>query len=131
MHVVSGQVDLCDIWHDYKEVATPLPSQMAQRLNICQSLNKPSFVGESGMCAGITENQACAWEITPTTLQQRATFLAAKLQAGLNKGLAGYILWSKGDTSVKYDIGPGDPIESMLAKYGSSIAPQTSTRGPK
>jgi hypothetical protein len=120
MQIVSGQVELCDVWHDYKAPATPLPSQMSQRINSCQRLNKPSFVGESGMCAGITADQTCSWTIDHTTLQQRATFLAAKLEAGLSAGLAGYILWNKGDKSVEGDIGPDDPTESVMSQYGSA-----------
>jgi hypothetical protein len=116
MQVVSGQVDLCDVWHDYGQVATPLPSKMLQRLNVCQRLNKPSFVGEAGICADVTASQTCSGVITFTSLQQRATLFAVKLDAGFNAGLAGYILWNRGDTSVQGDIGPGDPIESVLAK---------------
>jgi hypothetical protein len=119
MQIVSGQVDLCDVWHDYERVATPLPSQMSQRLNICQHLNKPSFVGESGICADITANHTCSGDITPTSLHLRATLFAAKLDSGFNAGLAGYILWNKGETSVEYAIGPSDPMESVLTKYGS------------
>jgi mannan endo-1,4-beta-mannosidase len=117
MQVVSGQVDLCDVWHDYEQIATPLPLQMVQRLNICQHLNKPSFVGESGICADVTASQTCSGAITSTSLHERATLFAAKLDAGFNMGLAGYILWNKGDKSVQSDIGPGDPTEAILAKY--------------
>jgi len=115
--IVSGQVDLCDVWHDYEQAATPLPSQMQQRIGICQNLNKPSFVGESGICADTTASEACSGTITTTTLQQRATFFDAKLGAGFNAGLAGYIIWNKGSQSVQSDIGPGDPTEGVLAKY--------------
>ncbi len=115
--IVSGQVDLCDVWHDYGQVATPLPSQIHQRIGVCQNLNKPSFVGESGICADITANEICSGTITTTTLQQRATFFDAKLGAGFNAELAGYIIWNKGSESVQDNIGPGDPTESVLAKY--------------
>ncbi len=90
---------------------------MQQRIGICQNLNKPSFVGESGICADTTASEACSGTITTTTLQQRATFFDAKLGAGFNAGLAGYIIWNKGSESVQDDIGPGDPTESVLAKY--------------
>jgi hypothetical protein len=119
MQVVSGQVDLCDVWHDYGQVAAQLPPQMLQRLTICQHLNKPSFVGESGICADVTANQTCSGVTTTTNLYQRATFFAAKLEAGFNAGLAGYILWNKGDKSVQNDIGPSDPTESVMAQYSS------------
>ncbi len=115
--VVSGQVDLCDVWHDYAQVATPLPSRLLERLNICQHLNKPSFVGESGICADVTASQTCSGTITSTSLHQRATLFAAKLDAGFNAGLAGYILWNKGDKSGESDIGPDDPTESVIAEH--------------
>jgi len=79
--IVSGQVNLCDVWHDYEQEATALPSQMQQRIDVCQNLNKPSIVGESGICADITPGQACSGTITTATLQQRATFFDAKLSA--------------------------------------------------
>jgi hypothetical protein len=115
--IVSGQVDLCDVWHDYGQVATPLPSQIQQQIAICRNLNKPAFVGESGICADSTANGDCSGTVTTATLNQRATFFDAKLSAGFNAGLAGYIIWKKGSESVQYDIGPGDPTESVLAKY--------------
>jgi hypothetical protein len=117
--VVSGQVDICDVWHDYEQVTAPLPPQMQQRLNVCQRLNKPSFVGESGICADITANQTCSGTITTTSLHLRATLFAAKLGAGFHAGLAGYIIWNKGDESIQDDVGSGDPTESVVAKCGS------------
>lgn len=117
--IVSGEVDLCDVWHDYKKPAMALPSQMAQRLDTCLSLNKPAFVGESGICADIDANQTCTGTITITSLQQRATFFTAKLHAGLGAGLAGYILWNKGNRSANNNIGPNDPTESIMTKYAS------------
>jgi hypothetical protein len=119
VQIVSSQVDLCDIWHDYDKTATPLPSQMSQRLNTCLSLNKPAFVGESGICANIDSDHTCTDMTTSTSLQLRATLFTAKLSAGFNAGLAGYIIWNKGKRSVKHDIGPGDPTESTLAQYAS------------
>ena len=117
--IVSGQVDLCDVWHDYGQTAAPLPSQMQQRLRVCQSLNKPAFVGESGICADITADQTCAGTVTVTSLDLRAIHFAAKLTAGFDAGLAGYIIWNKGGESNQSDVGPGDPTESIVAKYGS------------
>ena len=34
--IVSGQVDLCDVWHDYQQVITPLPSRLQERVGVCQ-----------------------------------------------------------------------------------------------
>lgn len=119
--IVRGQVDLCDVWHDYEEATTPLPSQMQQRIDVCRKLNKPSFVGEAGICADITANENCSGTVTTTTLRQRATFFDAKLRAGLDAGLAGYIIWNKGSQSVQDDIGPDDPTESVLSTYWKTI----------
>jgi hypothetical protein len=115
--IVGGKVDLCDVWHDYGQAAIPVPVQMQQRISICQKLNKPSFVGESGICADITTSGTCSATVTSASLQQRAAFFDAKLSAGFNTGLVGYIIWNKGQESVQNDIGPGDPTESILAKY--------------
>src|SRR5260370_37118123 len=117
--IVSGKVDLCDVWHDYEKVTTPLPSQMQQRISICRNLNKPSFVGEAGICANITADAGCSGTVTFATLQQRAAFFDAKLSAGFDAGLAGYVLWNKGEQSIQDDIGLGDPTERVLAKYGA------------
>jgi hypothetical protein len=113
----SGQVDLCDVWHDYGQVATPLPAQIQQRITVCRNLNKPAFVGESGICADSAANGDCSGTVTTNTLNQRAAFFDAKLSAGFKAGLAGYFIWNKGSQSVQDNIGPGDPTESVLTKY--------------
>jgi hypothetical protein len=105
------------MWGMIMGQATLLPSYMQQHISVCKKLNKPSFVGEAGICADITANGDCSGTVTITTLQQRATFFDAKLDAGFSAGLAGYIIWNKGAESVQDNIGPGDPTESILAKY--------------
>ncbi len=115
--IVSGKVDLCDIWHDYQQVTTALLSDLQQRMQVCQQLKKPSFVGESGIEADITANGSQSGTITAASLKQRANFFDAKLNAGFKAGLAGYMIWNKGSQSEQDDIGPGDPTERILAKY--------------
>jgi Tol biopolymer transport system component len=115
--IVGGKVDLCNVWDDYGQAKIVLPSQMQQRIGACRNLNKPSFVGESGICADVIATGDCSGIVTTATLRQRAAFFAAKLSAGFNAGLAGYIIWNRGSESVQDDIGPGDPTESVLAKY--------------
>lgn len=117
--IVGGQVDLCDVWHSYDDAATPLPFSIQQRMSVCQNLHKPSFIGEAGICANTTASGDCSGDVTFTTLQQRASFFDAKLSAGFGAGLAGYILWNKGEQSVQNDIGFGDPTENVLANYGT------------
>lgn len=115
--IVSSKVDLCDVWDDYGQAKIALPSQVQQRIRVCHNLSKPSFVGESGICADAIATGDCSGIVTTATLNQRAAFFDAKLSAGFNAGLAGYIIWNKGSASVQDDIGPGDPTESVLAKY--------------
>jgi Tol biopolymer transport system component len=115
--IVGSKVDLCNVWDDYGQAKIGLPSQMQQRIGVCQNLSKPSFVGESGICADVIATGDCSGTVTTVTLNQRAAFFDAKLSAGFNAGLAGYIIWNKGSQSVQDDIGPGDPTESVLAKY--------------
>ncbi len=115
--IVSGKVDLCNIWDDYGQAKIVLPSQMQQRIGVCRNLNKPSFVGESGICADAIATGDCSGIVTTATLRQRAAFFDAKLRAGFNAGLAGYMIWNKDSQSVQDDIGPDDPTESVLAKY--------------
>src|SRR5258708_5400588 len=115
--IVSGKVDLCNVWDDYGQTKMALPSQMQQRIGVCRNLSKPSLVGESGICADVIATGDCSGTVTIITLNQRAAFFDAKLRAGFNAGLAGYIIWDKGSESVQVDIGPGDPTESVLAKY--------------
>jgi len=118
--IVSGKVDLCDVWHDYAQETVAMPTTLEQRINVCQHLKKPSFVGESGICADITASGNCSGSVTAATLSQRARFFDAKLKAGFQAGLAGYIIWNKGSQSVEDDVGPNDPTQSVLAKYATS-----------
>ncbi len=115
--IVSGEVDLCDVRHDYDQATTPLPSDMQQHIAVCHNLNKPSFVGESGIGADITASGNGSGAVTTTSLNQRATLFDAKLSAGFKAGLAGYMIWNKGSQSDQDDIGPGDPTERIVAKY--------------
>ncbi len=115
--IASSNVDLCDVWHDYNQATTSSPSNMQQHIAVCHNLNKPSFVGESGIGADITASGDGSGTVTTTSLKQRATFFDAKLSAGFNAGLIGYIIWNKGSQSDQDDIGPSDPTERILAKY--------------
>jgi hypothetical protein len=102
---------------------------LSQRLQTLQSLHKPAFVGESGICADVGPDGACSGTVSQATLERRATFFDAKLAAAFTMRLSGYIIWNKGSQSVQYDVGPGDPTDRTLAKYALA-PPPTGFRGP-
>lgn len=127
--VNSGTVDLCDVYHGYKTGSLPFPPQLQSRLAACKALNKPSFIGEVGICAeGVTTTGQCpGGTVTEATLQQRAALFDNNLQTAFNNGVAGYVIWNKNDnpTSKGWSIGTGDPTENILSKYaiGGMISP--------
>ena len=127
-YIHAGNVDLCE-YHDYGSPATDLPSGMAEAIAACSALGKPFFVGESGIPANVgadgQPNSACdPWPscspdpITITTLDQRASFFAAKISAANAAHVAGYVIWVKSpfysDTTDGYAIADGDPTEAVL-----------------
>jgi hypothetical protein len=111
VHSVSA-IDLCE-YHDYGSPAAPMPGDpyngLAKRLQQCQVLNKPLFVGETG--------------IVPTdvggSLGARANAFAAKLDTQFRAGVVGLMAWAwnkDGSTLGDYDIGPGDPLLGVLSE---------------
>lgn len=136
-YVHAGALDLCE-YHDYGAPATPTPAGLATVTSVCGSLGKPTYIGESGIPANVgpdgNPNSACdpwpscsPYPITITTLDQRASFFQAKLQAATNAGLAGYVIWVKSpfysDSTDGYDIADGDPVEPALKQYGLANPP--------
>jgi len=102
-------IDMCE-YHDYGDPTTPLPGDQYNgfivRVQQCNELNKPLFVGE----VGIIPDQAGG-------LQQRADDFAAKKGAMFGQGVVGFLAWAwskNGSTSDNYDIGPGDPALDAL-----------------
>lgn len=124
--VHAGAIDLCE-YHDYHDDTRPVPGDqwngLQVRLNQCAALHKPLFVGEIGILANEHADGSAAGPVTATTLSQRALFIDAKLKAQFGAGVAGIALWAKGDTSQSDDIGPGDPSEAVLKKYGAVTVP--------
>jgi hypothetical protein len=144
-YVHAGALDLCE-FHDYGDPATAMPAALAGIVTDCHSLNKPVYVGESGIPANVgpdgTPNSTCpppgtSWPscspypITFQTLDQRATFFQAKIQAANQARVAGYIIWVKSpyysDTTDGYAISDGDPVEGVLAQ---ALQPYPSSAGP-
>jgi hypothetical protein len=128
-YVHAGKSGLCD-YHDYGQSAVSMPASWAASIADCKAIGKPAFVGESGILANVQPDGSPASECTPwpgcspdqitgATLAQRAAFFKAKIAAGNQQGVAGYIIWVKSpyyDPSTEgYAIGDSDPTEGVLA----------------
>ena len=101
-------VDLCE-FHDYTEAVMPGDqwNGLAFRIEQCNELNKPIFVGEVGVDPQWLDG----------TLEARAELLHDKITTQMDAGVVGEVIWawnafeSRTDT---YDIGPGDPLFGFL-----------------
>ena len=117
VHSLAG-IDLCE-WHDYGAATAPIPGDqwngMQVRINQCRALNKPLFVGESGIQAGTVGGYA-----------RRAQLFADKFAAQFAAGIVGELVWDwrdgphGGSSLDDYNVGPGDPVLSVLDVYGRS-----------
>jgi hypothetical protein len=108
-------------YHDYwATTAGPLPAELAGRIALAKSVAKPVFDGEVGMDAGTAAG--CA------SLSQRATEMQAKLTAGVNAGLAGFLMWAYGGpaqvrTACDDYIMDNDPSLALVARNAGSMWP--------
>jgi hypothetical protein len=136
--VMAGAVDLCE-YHDYDDVTQPVPSdgynRLAQRIEQCQALAKPLFIGESGIPADVEASGQATGPVTARSLRRRAGFYAAKIAAAFGAGVVGYALWDKeqsaSDSSWNmqedqgYDIGPNslgyDPTNTVTADAAKTL----------
>jgi endo-1,4-beta-mannosidase len=110
LHSVSG-IDLCE-YHDYGAPDSPMPGDqwhgLQVQLNRCAALNKPLFVGESGIA-----------NVGPA--QRRAAGFEAKLRAQFSAGVVGELIWDWRDGSLggssltSYEVGPGDPVLKLFS----------------
>jgi len=86
---------------------------MAVRIEQCNGLGKPLFVGELGRRP----------QDAGGTIQTRANIFAAKFAAQVNAGTDGILLWgwrnadNGGSAPNDYDIGPGDPALGSVRAY--------------
>jgi mannan endo-1,4-beta-mannosidase len=109
LHAVPG-VDLCE-YHDYAPASSLMPGDrwhgLQVRLNQCAALNKPLFVGESGI-HGVG------------SLENRASYFQAKFNAQFSAGVVGELIWdwrtsSEGGSSLAdFQVGPGDPTLAVF-----------------
>ena len=104
-------IDLCE-YHDYGEPLNPMPGDpfngLAFRIQQCNELNKPLFVGETGI------------QRDPD-LAVRAAQFEAKFAAQFGAGVVGELVWDWWNGSVPlsdgYEVGPGDPTLQVLGRY--------------
>ena len=108
VHAIST-IDLCE-YHDYSP-NSPMPGDqwngLQFRIDQCNALNKPLFVGEVGIKP----------DSVGGTLEARAAALRAKLDAQFPAGVDGILAWAwikDGSALDNYDIGPGDPVLEVL-----------------
>jgi uncharacterized repeat protein (TIGR01451 family) len=106
-------IDMCE-YHDYGSPNVGIPGDqyngLQVRIDQCNDLNKPIFVGE----AGIIPNDVGG------TLQARADAFRTKIEAQFAAGVRGFLAWAWSpqvppvSTLDNYDIGPGDPALDAL-----------------
>jgi len=105
-------VDLCE-FHDYSPNAAMPGDQwngLQVRINQCNELNKPIFVGEMGINPASVDG----------TLQARADAFQAKLDAQFAAGVKGILAWAWLSTDL-FIIGPGDPLLDVLNYFPYSF----------
>jgi hypothetical protein len=124
LHAVPT-IDLCE-YHDYGEPNAAMPGDgfngLAVRIDQCQALHKPIFVGESGIVPS---------DVGDGTLAARADAFDAKFNAQFCAGVAGELVWhwsTSGSQVDDHDVGAGDPTIGVLARY--ALVPGDCARKP-
>ncbi len=117
----NANIDLCSV-HDYRQPDDPIAGDqyngIAKRLEQCRALNKPLFVGESGL----------QFPEVAFSTAVRAQKLTAKMLAEFRAGAVGYVLWNWADPPRRavtpnddiHDIGQGDEVLATLAAAPTS-----------
>jgi mannan endo-1,4-beta-mannosidase len=107
------EIDVCE-YHDYRpgsEYFPSMPSQLQERLDQCNTLGKPLFIGESGI----------KLDEVGGSLSERARLFEAKLTVQFDAGVVGYLPWAwvgRGQSAYEaYLIGPGDPGLDVLGRH--------------
>lgn len=118
VHDVST-IDLCE-YHDYGSPTTPIPGDqyngLAVRIDQCNSLGKPLFIGEVGIDPSATG----------ASLEGRAAAFSAKRDAQFGSGVVGLLAWALDtdwSTLNDFDISPRDPL---LATFEGAVPPPAS-----
>lgn len=137
LHAVST-IDLCE-YHDYGQPAAPIPGDewngLQVRIDQCNALNKPLFVGESGIHAcGDPDGPLCGHPFCDApnvcyTKQQRADFFEAKMDAFLNTSAGvGYLIWTyrdnylmgQADNDPTFRFTSTDPLAGVISGFGDA-----------
>lgn len=111
----SPNVDVVE-YHDYSEADTPLPGSpangLARRLAQAKELGKPLLVGEIGENAGSCE-----------PLTERRDRMDRRIRGQRAAGAAGALIWAFVPDprldQCTYDVGPTDPLWSLVAEQSS------------
>jgi endo-1,4-beta-mannosidase len=106
-------IDLCE-YHDYDSPYSSLPGDgingLQTRINQCRTLNKPLFMGETGIQVAQVGSAA-----------KRAAAFKAKFSAQFRAGVVGELIWDwrDGDQPAYsgYEVGPADPALGLLAMF--------------
>ena len=104
-------IDLCE-YHDYGAPLDPMPGDpcngLAFRIQQCNELDKPLFVGETGIQRDLD-------------LADRAAKFEAKFTAQFDAGVVGELVWDWWNGSVplsdNYEVGPEDPTLQVLGDH--------------
>jgi hypothetical protein len=105
VHSIST-IDVCE-YHDYGHETQALPAHLVSDIAACNALDKPIFVGESGIKATSVGG----------TLAARAVAFSAKVTTMITAGVRGFLVWSwnnSAPTTDNWPVGPGDPTIRVM-----------------
>lgn len=109
-------------YHDYNAESTALPSTLVKRIDDSIVLNKPLFIGESGI------------SLNDYSPKQRADYFDNKMKAFYQNGGTIYVIWSyrdKGTGEQGYSFNITDPLVQVIQKQIAAFTPNpTITPGP-
>ena len=107
----DANIDILEA-HDYGAENVAMPACLAANLQVAQALNKPFFIGESGIDASRFQSDA-----------QRAGLFAAKMRAAAGAGVAGYLIWSYqlGQEDPQFGFNPGSQVANLVYEMQSTL----------
>ncbi len=106
--------------HDYNSPLVAWPSSGSNSINrafdVAQELNKPFFIGESGISVG-----------DEISAEERAALFDAKIAAAFEREVAGYLIWQWDNSEENYGSGcnggycvtEGDPVLDVVLEHSS------------
>ena len=113
IHAFAG-IDVCEV-HDYSAPAVAMPTDrgygIRRRIQECERLGKPLFIGEVG------------FPPPSGSISRRAAWLGRKFDAQFRAGVAGILMWGwrngshGGSARRDFDIGPHDPALKLLDRF--------------